>query len=81
VPYAGFGWGNAVGKNKRLGVSFELGVVFQGSPDIELESTGGALSSSPALQAEIAKEEKKIEDDIDDFEYYPVIALGISYKF
>ena len=34
VPYAGLGWGNAVGGSKKLGFFFDLGVVFQGKADV-----------------------------------------------
>jgi len=29
----------------------------------------------------LAKEEKDIQDDLDNFKYYPVLAMGVSYRF
>lgn len=80
APYAGIGWGNAVGKGKRWGLTLDLGVIFQGSPDIDLVANG-LLASDPSFQADLAKEKQDLEDDLDEFEYYPVIAFGITYKF
>lgn len=81
APYIGIGYGNAVGKDKKLSFVFDLGVMFQGSPDVTVRSTGGALSSDAAFLAELENERRQLESEIEDFEYYPVIFLGLSYKF
>lgn len=75
VPYAGIGWGNAVGKNKRIGLNFDLGVLKQGSPEVTLTSTGAVDQDD--LDAEAAE----LESDISEFDVYPVISLGISFRF
>jgi hypothetical protein len=62
-------------------VSLDAGVVFQGSLDVALTSTGGSLSGDPDLQAALAAEEAQLEDDIDEFDLYPVLALGVGYRF
>ena len=80
AAYLGLGWGNPV-KGKDLGINFEIGVVFQGAPDVELTSTGGSLSGDPFFQAQLAAEAQALEDDLEEFKYYPVIALGLTYKF
>jgi len=80
APYAGIGWSKALG-NSGLGFSFDLGVMFQGRPRVDLESTGGTLSNDPTLIAELAQEEQNLEDDIDFFRFYPVISLGLTYSF
>lgn len=76
APYVGLGWGNAVAKNKGFGLSFEIGAVFQGSPDVELSSTNPAVS-----QADLDREEQEIEDDLKNFKVYPVVSFGLSYQF
>jgi hypothetical protein len=80
APYVGIGWGNAVGKDKRWGFVCDLGVVFQGSPDVSLAASG-PIASDPTFQEELAREEENLQDDLDVFKYYPVISFGISYKF
>jgi hypothetical protein len=81
APYLGIGWGNAVSKQNRFGVNFELGVLFQGSADVELQSNGGTLSNNPILTSQLEAEEQSIENDLSDFELYPVISMGLTYSF
>ena len=80
APFLGAGWlwGRA---NGGLAWSLDLGVLFQDSPDIELTSTGGTLSEQPELLAAIADEEAQLEADLDQYELYPVVSFGLSYRF
>lgn len=55
APYVGIGWGNAVDKNKRWGFTLDLGVVYQGTPDVELR-TNGSLASDAAFRANLERE-------------------------
>lgn len=80
APYVGIGWGNAVGKDNRWSFSFDFGVVFQGEPNIDLKANG-TMASDPTFQANLAEEKRKLEDELDDYKYYPVVSLGITYKF
>lgn len=80
APYVGIGWGNAVGKNKRLSLVADLGVMFQGTPHASL-SADGDLASVPAFQADLAREEQELQDAIDEFKYFPVVSVGVSYRF
>lgn len=80
APYVGIGYGNAVGKNKRWNFVFDLGVMYQGSPDVTF-STNGTLASNAAFLSELEAERRQLEEELDDFTFYPVISFGISYKF
>jgi hypothetical protein len=33
------------------------------------------------FREDIQKEEEKIQDDLDDFKFYPVLTLGFGYHF
>ncbi len=77
-PYVGLGWGNA--GTKGFGFSFELGAIYQGSPKVNLNATG-TLATDANFQTELTKEEKKAQDSLDSFKWYPQIALGLSYGF
>jgi hypothetical protein len=84
VPYVGIGWGNAVGPDKRLGVNLDVGVLFQGAPqaDFRAFAAGDAPDGlQDLLDQEAAREEAEIQDDLDQFEFYPVVSLGLSWKF
>ena len=80
APYLGIGFGNAVADDVDLTFSFDLGILFQGSADIKLQSNGTA-SGDPEFQANLRKEEQDAQDVADDFKIYPVISFGICYYF
>jgi len=80
APYLGLGWDTSFGKNKAFGFLFELGVIYQGSPKVDL-SADGPIASDQTFQNELAKEENNLQSDLDDFKVYPVIAIGLSYRF
>jgi hypothetical protein len=76
APYAGLGYDGTF--QGVLPVSFFLtaGVLFQGGPSVALtESTGTVLQQF--LDAEAAQ----IEDDASNYEYYPVVAIGLTISF
>ncbi|MBN2182778.1 MAG: hypothetical protein JW715_12780 [Sedimentisphaerales bacterium] len=77
APYVGIGWGNPLTSNQRWGITCDLGVAFTDSPDVALSATGLAAG----LAADIEKERKEIEDDLDSLKFYPVISFGLFYRF
>lgn len=80
APTLSLGYGGKLAKG--LTFSFELGVMMQGSPKIEnLASTGGTLSSNSTFLAQLALEEQRAEDDAKDFKYWPIIQIGLAYRF
>lgn len=81
APYLGIGWGRTFREDRRLTLTLDLGVIFQGRPDVTLASTGGRLSDHPVLLRELAEEELVLEEEFDFFRYYPVLSLGINYRF
>jgi hypothetical protein len=81
-PYIGIGYGDIT----RPGINLfaDLGVMYQGSPKVSLTATCGASLPAPQctqLQTDTAAEERKINDDIKSFKYYPVFQAGIAYGF
>jgi len=87
VPYLGLGWGNAVGPNQKVGFSFDLGAVFQGEADVELtpDLPPGSPIDTPlarqALQILLDREESDIEDEAAEYDIYPVVSIGVTYRF
>ena len=78
APYVGIGWGNATEKNNRLSFMFEVGALLQGSPKVSLVETSPTPVVSPAdLNAEAAQ----LENDISEFDVYPVVTIGLAYHF
>jgi len=76
-PYLGIGWGDAISSGSPLGFSFELGALYQGKPSTSISTT----KSVPGLSASIAAEKKKLDDSLKNFRFYPVIAVGVNWKF
>lgn len=77
APYLGIGWGNAAGS--RIALAIDLGIAFQGSPQVELGATG-RLRTDPDFQNRLRQEEQDLEDEISGFKYYPVVGIGLSFK-
>lgn len=81
MGYVGFGFGDSF-KGNRWTVSLDVGALLGPSPDFTLVSRDGALSNEPAFQAEVAREEQQVRDDVTDaLQFYPVITLGLSFRF
>ncbi len=80
APYIGIGWGNPLDRSRRWGFYCDLGVAFTDSPDVSL-SASGTRASDPTFQASLAKERDEIEDDLEPFEFYPVLSLGLYFRF
>lgn len=78
VPYLGLGWGKSA--TSGFGATFDIGVLFQGSPNVSF-TANGTLASDPTFQANLKQEEANAEDDIKGFTMYPVISLGLNYRF
>ena len=82
APYLGIGWGNAVAA-AGWGFGMDLGVTFQGSPKTRLASTGCTAPAPICTQIanDVAVENAKLADEVKDFKLYPVIRMGVSYRF
>jgi len=88
VPYAGIGWGNAVRGSGKWGFAFDLGAVFQGEADVTLIPIIPANSpiniipgAREALDILLRREEADLEDDAADYDIYPVLSIGVTYRF
>ncbi len=75
APYLGIGWGGAIGTS-GLGFYADLGVMYQGSPRARLSVTGSGVSA-----ADLAREQAEFQASVDDYEYQPVLGLGLSFSF
>lgn len=89
-PYLGLGWGHSPANRGGLLLSFDVGVLFQGSPEVKLRARGTAedqfgtpvdVGTDPVVQAELRKEEKNMEEDLKSFDLYPVVSFGVGWRF
>jgi hypothetical protein len=81
APFVGLGWDTTFQGDGPVGFKLLLGAMFSGSPQVKLTSSGGTLSTNPTFLAEVAKEEQNLQEDIDDFEIYPVAQVGLTFRF
>ena len=80
VPYVGIGWGNPFSSKKRWGFMFDLGVAFTGPADLDF-SASGPRAADAAFLADLERERQDVEDDLDNFKFFPVIAVRFFYRF
>ncbi|NBA77995.1 hypothetical protein GOQ04_20735 [Emticicia sp. ODNR4P] len=71
APFAGIGFGRAVPK-KRVGFGFELGSYYLPKPKVTLSGTE-RLSS-------MAEQEPKIQSNMDDWRYWPMVNLRLAVR-
>ncbi len=92
APMATFGWGNLVPRKKsqHFSIPAEFGVAFQGTPKAALNLSGTACTSpdvncmsvtSPQIQSGVSAEQTKIDNAMSFFKAYPIISVGLGYKF
>jgi hypothetical protein len=82
APYLGLGWGNAVAPGSRWRFALDVGAFYQGEPEVSLVArpTNPDLVP-PGFEEDLEAERREIEEDISDYKIYPVVALGVSYRF
>lgn len=85
APYLGVGYGNPfTDKDDDWSFSLDLGVLFQGNPDVDLASSANlttAVVGAPTLAVATAQERAQLESSLDNTDIYPVISVGGTYRF
>ncbi|HJV87681.1 MAG TPA: hypothetical protein VJ698_19585 [Noviherbaspirillum sp.] len=83
APYLGIGWGRP--KTEKTGWSFatDVGVLLQGSPKTTLTSSGCTAPAPMCAQfsSDVAKENAALHDEVSKFKVYPVLRIGLNYRF
>jgi len=83
-PYVGIGWGRGAGGDGGFSFSADLGVALA-DPKVSFDAvvnTGGTNGYTQAqLDVILADMESDAEDELDDYELWPVFAIGINYAF
>lgn len=84
APYLGIGYGNALAVQKGWSFSTDLGVYFQGSPSTSLRNSNCTLPTAAQctlLATNVDAENARLTDKVKDYKYYPVLRVGVSYRF
>ena len=82
APYAGIGWRSNSGE-RGWGVAFDLGVLFQGAPDVTNLKVNAPIDVNGVTEVKtfLAEQEEEIEDELSFFQFYPVASLMLTYHF
>ncbi|AEG94512.1 conserved hypothetical protein [Ramlibacter tataouinensis TTB310] len=83
APYLGIGWGNPLAAGKGWSFSTDVGVILHGSPRTNLASSGCTASAEVCarLANDVEAENQALREDARDFKAFPVIRVGLSYRF
>jgi hypothetical protein len=82
APYLGLGWGNAVAPGSPWRLALDVGAFYQGSPEVSLVADPIIPILVPSQFFEdLEAERREIEEDISDYTVYPVVSVGVSYRF
>jgi len=81
--YVGFGWGSIAHQDPGLSFNLEFGLVLMDSPKVNFSVEENVLTASEKQQLDndIQKEITNIETEIEDFDIWPVVAVGLAYHF
>ncbi len=82
-PYLGIGWGRKLKDEKGWSFSTDLGVLFQGSAKTSLNAGGCTASAAVCnqLASDVARESSALAHEMNKFKVYPVLRVGLRYKF
>ncbi len=92
APMLTLGWGNILPRSKRnFSIPFELGAAYVGDPKVGLNFSGSvcdaqqlgceSVQSDPEFQSDVAAERTKIQKDANYARFYPILSLGLAYRF
>jgi hypothetical protein len=79
APYVGIGYGNVW--TRGVNFYFDLGVMFQGTPQVNLSVNCGASEGTPqctTARNEVEAERQRVQDKVDKYKYYPVANIGLT---
>jgi hypothetical protein len=76
APYLGVGYGNVW--TRGVNFYFDLGVMFQGTPEVSLSLTCAPSPSCTAAQGQVEAERQRVQDKVDKYKYYPVANIGLT---
>jgi hypothetical protein len=93
APTLSFGWGNS--PEKGFGFLFEAGMIYTGAATYDLVATKGTanaviggtaynnldLTTDPRVKASLAAEKAKVEKNVAQMDFLPILQLGLNYRF
>jgi hypothetical protein len=90
APSLTVGWGNMLKADQHWSIPVDFGVEYVGAPKFGLYVTGSACDPSEGCfsvvtdhdtQSNLAQEVAIINKDISPLRFYPILSVGLSYRF
>ncbi|HNP35610.1 MAG TPA: hypothetical protein PKK10_07145 [Woeseiaceae bacterium] len=78
APYLGIGLDFTL--FNKVGLNFDVGVLWQGDPTVSLLADG-PIAGDPAFQTSLELERKELLDEVSDYKAWPVLSIGFNYNF
>ena len=75
-PYLGAGY--SVKIREGVSLNFDMGALYAGSPDLDVDSRANKLGFS---KKDIRREIARAQDRISPFKVYPVVQVGLKFSF
>ncbi|WP_236693698.1 hypothetical protein [Robbsia andropogonis] len=77
-PYLGIGFGHKTEGRRGVNVTADLGVAY-GKPRVDYSVSAGLAAQAGA--ANVQAEEQRISDSVSKYRIYPVVQIGLAYRF
>ena len=84
VPYFGIGYGNPLAARGHLGMTADLGVMYQGNADENLSVTCAAgldTGTCSQIQNDAAAQRANDQNNLSRFGFYPRLSVSLFYLF
>ena len=88
VPRTTIGFGNMLPRKGHFRFETEIGVQYFSAPTVQYTFTGNGCpaanspesSCGPVNQTDVTNEQNKLQNDLYDLKFYPILSFGLSYK-
>lgn len=77
-PYVGIGWGNVFGRKKLVSFNFDLGVLLQGDPAVNLTITD---PTGTVTEEDAELERRDLEEEVGSLDIWPVVNFNVNVRF
>jgi len=80
APFVGLGFDNTFTASGSLSFRVLAGAIIGKNPELHL-SSDGTYASNPLYEESLRREEADLQDDLDKVKTYPVLQLGLNWRF
>jgi len=78
TPYLGLGWGHRGDASKGLGFYSDIGITF-GAFTVDVNTS--LVGQNGITQSDVDAQTQKMRDSLSQFNFYPSLSVGMSYRF